>query len=428
MADEILTALQLVNEKFNMMDEIAETTYNTAMAAVNRLADLASDLEVINEHISLDETGITINDITNEAPTVDTAALTVTVPPDPSTPELIDDSLNLSDLPSYPSLNISEINPGSNTYSSTLLTALRTKFYDDLSQGSTGIEPAIEDAIWRREEERALQALEDSLDRKASLWAEMGWDLPDGNLTAMIQEEQLTFLNNRLTTSRDVAIKSAELALQNAHFVITQGVSFENMLIQWTNQIAQRVFEASNAVINAQIGKFREDREVVSAERNSIFESAKTRIQYNVGKIQLYATQIEAFNAKLRSEDTRINAVAKATDAKANIYRSTSDWLIGKAGLDIKLIDSRLRQSLGNMELLIKDKEIGLKNQEALNQLRVVALDAIGRLTAQIMAGVWSSVSAGASASTSVGSTYSHGYTERAIVVLGEDETAVVVP
>ena len=404
---DLLSATALVNEKFDQLEVMAGTTYDTALAAINSLAALASDLEMINEHISLDETEITIDPISLTAPTVDDADLEVAMPADPTAPVLIDDTLLLSDLPSFPTLNVSDINPGNNTYSSTLLTALRTKLYNDLTQGSTGIEEAIEDAIWRREEERALQALEDSLDRKMSLWAEIGWDLPDGQLGAMVQEEQLTFLNNRLTQSRDISIKSAELALANSHFVIQQGVAYENMLIQWTNSVAQRILEASIAVVNAQLGKFGKEVDAILGERDSILRTALARIQYNAGKVQLYTAQISAFNAKLQSEDIRIGAVAKAVTAKTEIYRSTADFLIGKAGLDIKVIDARLQQALGNMHLLIHDKEIGMKNLEAYNALRVQALDALGRITSQLMAGIWSGVSAGASISYSGSSSVS---------------------
>ncbi len=415
---DTLTALQLVNEKFNQLEDKATTTYDTALAAINALKNLTSSLEIINEQMALDETNITINAITNTPPTVDTSKLEITMPSDPEAPVLVDDATILSDLPSYPSLNTSDVNPGDNTYTSALLTSLRTKLYDDLVSGSTGVTPAVEDAIFIREEERALQILEDGLDRKASLWAEIGWDLPDGNLGAMMQEDLLQYSQGRYTTSRDISIKSFELALNNAHFVVQQGVAYEAMIIQWTNWVAQRVYEASVSVINKELSKFKEDVNVVSSERTSIFEFAKNRMQYNIGKIQLYTSQIGAFTAKLQSEDVRVGAYAKAKVVESDVFKATSDWLIGKAGLDLKLLDTRLQQSLGNINILIKDKEIRLRNQEALNQLRVQALDALGRLTAQMMAGVWSSVSAGATATSHSQYSESHDYEEQEINVV----------
>jgi len=426
MAETVLTALQLVNEKFSQLDAKAETTYDTTLAAINELKNLASELEIINEQLSLDETDITINAITNTPPTVDTTQLEITMPSDPAEPVLVDDETVLSDLPAYPVSNTSDVNPGGNTYVSSLLTSLKTKLYDDLVQGSNGITQSVEDAIFIRDEERALQVLEDGLDRKASLWAEVGWDLPDGMLCAMIQEEQLAYTNSRLTTSRDILIKSFELALNNAHFVIQQGIAYEAMIIRWTNWVAQRVYEASVAVINKELSKFKEDVNVVNSERTSIFEFAKNRMQYNIGKIQLYTSQIGAFTAKLQSEDVRIGAYAKAKAVESDVFRATSEWLIGKAGLDEKLLDIRLRQSLGNIDLLIKDKDIRLRNQEALNQLRVQALDALGRIAAQLVAGAWSSVSAGATASSHSQYSESHEYDEQIITAKKADETMVV--
>ena len=425
MAETVLTALQLVNEKFNLLEGFYNSSYTTAVAAIDALALLATDLEIINEQMALDETGITINPITNTPPTIDETKLEITIPPDPPEPVLVDDEITLSDLPPYPSSKISDVNPGSNVYISALLTALRTKLYDDLTQGSNGVTPAVEDAIWDRNEERDLQELEDGLDRTASLWAEIGWDLPDGNLSAMMQENTLKYSQNRYTTNRDISIKSFELALNNAHFVIQQGIAYETILINWINLIAQRVFEASVAVINKELSKFKEDVNVISSERSSLFEWAKNRIQHNVNQIQLYTSKIEGYNAKLNSENVRVGAVAKAYDTESNVFRATSDWLIGKAGLDEKLLDIRLRQSLGNIDLLIKDKDIRLRNQEVLKQLRVQALDEIGRIASQMMAGVWSSVSAGATATSHSQSSESHTYDEQSIDVVPAGSTVV---
>ncbi len=412
---DTLTALELVNEKFDMLQAMAGTSYDTAMAAINALAQMADDLRPINEHITLDETEITVNAIDLTPPEVDDSALEVTIPADPEAPELIDDSTNLSDLPPFPTLTTSEVDPGNNIYSSALLTALRTKLYDDLVNGSTGIEPDVEDAIWRREEERSLQALEDALDMQASLWAEIGWDLPDGVLGARLQEPQLVHLHNRLTQSREISIKSAELALANTHFIISQSVGFETMLVQWANSVAQRVFDASKAVIDKELGSFRENVGVTVAERNSIFESAKVRMQYNLGKIQLYMGQLEGVKTKLQAEGIRVDAVAKAIGAKSDVFKATADFLIGRGGLDIKVLDTRLQQSLGNMNLLIHDKDTRARSFDANNQLRVQALDALGRLSSQLMAGIWSSVSAGATASSSSSSSEQdiHTYKEK---------------
>ncbi len=467
-AAELTQAAGLVNEKFNQMTTIGDSVYSTTMGAIQSLQQIANALQEITGTVQMDTSAISMPEMDVDPPEVDTASMlfeggtapdpggvgitdpalvnvptfvTLSSPATVGTPEMPMITRTGSAFPTLsgtdPIVQGDELTP--TPYVSVLMEALRAKLYNDLTQGVSGIEPAIEDAIWRREEERALQSLEDSLDRKASLWSEIGWDLPDGMLGAMLQEEQLTYLNSRLTTSRDVAIKSAELALQNAHFVIQQGVAFQTMLVQWVNLVAQRAYEVSKATSDAQLAKYREDVANAAAQVNidierfkgdiqkkninadvskanvefqvqtfkgnvdsnaaqttAVIEASKAKIAYNASKVALYEAQINAFNANMNALGMKSKAAADSVNAEANVYQASSSFAVGKGTVALKAMEAIMQQGLGNMNLLIHDKEIRAKNGEILGQLRVGAAEAIARIAAQLAAGAWSAVSAGA--------------------------------
>jgi len=392
----VLTAIELVNEKWGMQLGLFDTTYNTTMEAVASLKQIASDFKEINETLSIDTTRISATAPLVVAPTLDDDDLTVNIPTDPAVPTLVDVTVPLDTLPSYPSLSVSSISAGGNSYSSALLTAIGNKLYNDLIDGSIGIEPAVETAIWNRENERATQAYNEGVDRESALWSKRGWSLPDGFFAIRTQELNINFVNKRLDVSRDISIKSAELALSNSHFVIQQGIAFESQLMQWANWVAQRIFEASKAVVEAEISKYGTEVGAITAERKSRLDAALARIEYNTGMIKMYASQVEAFNSKIKGEGIRVEAISRGSDAKVNLFRASADFELGKIGLDMKALDVGLNQAIQNKGLLIHDKEIRMKQAEFLNSLGVEAIKAGGSIAVQALAGIMAGYSVGA--------------------------------
>ena len=74
------------------------------------------------------------------------------------------------------------------TYESAIKTALQNKILNDILNGGTGLNPSIENEIWRREEERARLALEEAKEKIAAEWSKRGFSLPDGVLSAQLAE------------------------------------------------------------------------------------------------------------------------------------------------------------------------------------------------------------------------------------------------
>ena len=220
------------------------------------------------------------------------------------------------------------INDGNGqAYSSALMEKIRSKILNDLTTGSTGLKPEIETAIFEREQERALLAHQDTMDRIASEWAKRGFSLPNGVLTALFQEEEINYENKRLDVSRDIAIKQAELALQNEHFMIEKGLSLETIAIGLFNAVADRTFQASKALAELSIAAFQANvakygiLNDIYKTRAAVYE---TQIRAELAKAEVYKTQIEG--AKLASDINEsyvrlYSAQISAVEALINIYR-----------------------------------------------------------------------------------------------------------
>jgi len=401
------TAPEIVDQKFEQSMGLAFDSYNLTLETLNRLSDLATTLELINRIITVDTTDVPMPDLSDlEAPEVDIDEFRVDFPDQPTEPTLIDTTLDT--IPSdFPDLSTSEITGGDTTYVTALITALKSKLLNDINTGSTGVSADVENAIWYRNYERDLLASNESIDRISAEWSKRGFPLPDGVLTAQIDEEIINFGNKRMDVSRDVAIKSFELALQNSHFIIQQSIALEAHLMTFANAVAQRIYEVSKAVVESQISSFNSRVDKVAKQAAVIIEKAKAKIEYNLGLIKVYAEKVNAYSAKVNAESSRINAVARGYEAQVGVFNSIVDFETKKSDLTLNVIRTRLEQAVANANILIKDKEVEMKNYELINSLKEKAEEAIGAIVAQLTAGALASVHAGASIGASNSGNYS---------------------
>jgi hypothetical protein len=265
---------------------------------------------------------------------------------------------------------------------------------NDLYYGSTGMTPAVEDALFKRNYERDLLEYEDEQDRIAANWAKGGFPYPNGGLRAAQDRATMEFSNKRVDVSRDVMIKSWEIALQNSHFIIAQGIAIEGLFIRWAESVATRVFEASKAVIEKNLKTYDSRVKGFGEKARIIIEECKAKIEYNLGRIRMYEASVNAYASKMRAEAERINAVARGDEAQVSVFDSIVGYDTKKADLELKVIDAKIQQAYSNAQILIKDKEVEIRAYEALMSLKAEAEKAIGAIAAQVAAGSLSAVHA----------------------------------
>ncbi len=402
-------APELVDKRFTDMRDYALKGYNMAMASIQALSNIGQTLGLINRVISVNTEIISEPNISNlTPPTIDMNQFRVDFPSQPTEPTLIDATLETISSAFPEMIGPGDANPGSLAYVSSLLTSLKSKILSDLQSGSTGLTPAVEDAIFKREYERSLLEFDDEQDRIAGIWAKGGFPFPNGGLVAAQSRAAREFSAKRMDMSRDVAIKSFELALQNSHFIITQGVAIEGLLIRWAESVATRILEASKIEIDKQIKSYEARVTGFGEKARIIIEKCKAKIEHNVGIIRMYEASVNAFASKMRAEAERINAVARGYEAETEVFNSIVNFDIKKVELDLKVIQARIEQAVANAQILIKDKETELKAYELLNSLKMEAQKAIGMIAAQVASGALSAVHAQVHIGASDSASYSY--------------------
>lgn len=221
----------------------------------------------------------------------------------PSAPELVnpvfDAVLPTTDLtPPDPMFVYNE-----GTYDSNVADALRTKLYQDITFGGTGLESDVEEAIFDRASDRLEYELTKDYNAELNNWEAWNFEVPDGFLAANLREVLGEGTRRRAELNRDVLTKQAELAQENTKFAITSGLEHEQQLMTFTNQIAQRAFEVAKTTYGAVLDVFRAKVEVYLAQlegyksQASVFES---RIRAELAKVEIFKAQMEG--AKIAGE------------------------------------------------------------------------------------------------------------------------------
>jgi len=364
-----INSMQLTtNEEFNSTLQALPDVPEPNLTPKDIVAPAAPDtsMNIVSAPNSIEIEDITIDAISG-IPSFDVPTLTISLPAQPTMPTNIDpgepDAINnielpanpIYALPSLPTLKEAQIpDPPSLTmptfegtmpvddlimptntfnfseerYASDLLDAAKAKLKADVENGGAGLGAVVENAIWTREQERDELALEEAKDRTAAEWSERGFPLPDGVLTSMLQELEKTYTNTRLTTSKDISIKQAEMALQNTQFAVQQAIALEGQLITYSSQIAERqlqsakhLIDASIAIFNAAVVKYNAKLDAYKTQA-AVYES---KIRAALAQTEIYRNQIEAQKLTLDMDNALVElykAQLAGVEQLINCYRA----------------------------------------------------------------------------------------------------------
>ncbi len=93
-----------------------------------------------------------------------------------------------------------------------------------ITQGGTGLNPVVEGQIWERDRGRILREAGRAEQEAVSMFAARGFPLPPGALNGALNRIQADTRDKLAQASRDVAIKQAELEVENVRFAVQQAI------------------------------------------------------------------------------------------------------------------------------------------------------------------------------------------------------------
>lgn len=279
-------------------------------------------------------------------------APTITLPDVPTFGNiLIPDAPSVS-LPTFKSsLVIEDIIAPSNVFSfveqqyeDPLLDALKLKLLDDMENGTYGIEPAVEQALWERAREREALAGEAAIQDAMRQQAARGFMLPPGAAFAQIEGAQQAALEKISSVSREIALKRADMYVEGRKFTIEQVRQVEQMLITYFGYMMERALNSAKAIVELGIASY-----------NAQLERLRFNVEREKARAQVYETILRAAMANLEAWKVQIEGARLTADVQrlhADVYRTQLQGVEALIGIYRSEVDaSRVKAEIENLKL-----------------------------------------------------------------------------
>lgn len=213
------------------------------------------------------------------------------------------------------------------SYDSALLQRVQNQI-NTYFNGGTGIPDAIWKQIWDKGREREDLAASKFKQDINEDWAARGFSLPQGVQVARTAEALQAVLAANNSLSRDIAIKQAELEIENLKFAVQQGIALENILGGFYQQQMSRMFEAAKysyqatiEIFNAQVSLFNSRLELYKTEAG-VYQQL---LAGELAKLEIYKSQLEGQKliGQLNQQEVEIyNALWNGLQTEADVYKT----------------------------------------------------------------------------------------------------------
>lgn len=200
-----------------------------------------------------------------------------------------------------------------------------------INEGGTGINPAVETALWERGRARVLKQAARDTAGVTEKYARAGWPLPPGamlNDIAMIRQDSRDKLAEQ---SRDIAIKSFDTEVENVRFAITTAGNLFTQALQAVSDYVRTVMLAPQTA--AQLATS------LSGLKN---DAARTLVS-------LYQAQSAALEPFLRLEITDAELKERANEANLRAKMETAKLRADAALANLRMVGDAAAASLNGI-------------------------------------------------------------------------------
>lgn len=188
-----------------------------------------------------------------------------------------------------------------------------------ITVGGTGIPAAVEDQIWARSNEREAKEASRQKDIIVRQFAGRGFDLPPGTMAAQLAMIDQDAANKISTHSRDVAIKQAEIEIENIRFAVGTGVSLRlgivNAMVSYLNTFMrpwELGIQKAAALVDAKARLWQTSATYYSA----LIAAAELTLRYDELRIRTGLHQGDQYVTQITSlVNARVNAAISAAES-----------------------------------------------------------------------------------------------------------------
>ncbi len=217
------------------------------------------------------------------------------------------------------------------------LAAARAWVENAIVNGGTGMNATVEDQIWQRDRSRVLRDSARAMDEASAMWAAKGYPLPPGALVhqAMVIDQDAR--DKIAQASRDVAIKQAEIEIENIKFAIDKALALRIAAIQSAGdyiktlalgpqlgaQLATSMVESKTKMAQALIAFYNAQISAVELPARVAIADANADVDIRKANLSAYTENIKARVALVQAA---AQSAGTASAAAMNALRGSADW------------------------------------------------------------------------------------------------------
>jgi len=271
-----------------------------------------------------------------------------------------------------------------------------------LAEGGTGMAPAVEEQIWQRDRARLLRDSKRATDELLATFASRGFPLPPGAAVAATLSINKDAQDKIAQASRDVAIKQAEIEIENVRFAV------ENAIKLYTGAIA-----AAGDFIKALAGTTGNMSQLIPSVTDSQAKLISAASEYYRARISVEELRLKAAmpvaewgqRVNEKNVDNSMVLINKQVDADLELYKA-----------DLSRDEMRLKAALPTAEMEMRTNEknvdVDLAIIKAKVDAAVAAAQSLGTQAAAALNGLHASASIQGQGQADVGVRFSENWTK----------------
>ena len=193
---------------------------------------------------------------------------------------------------------------------------------------STGLPPAIEDALFARARERGSAETQRAVQEAVDDWAARDFSMPSGMLAKQVNVIREQGRLNAAELNRDILTQAAQWQIESLRFAVGQGIALEQLTQNLHQNMATRLFEVARFHAESQINVFNARVALFNAE-NAAFETLgqiyRTKLDGALAHLQAYKAAIDGQVAVGQINQQRVDvykAKFEAVSANVDIYKA----------------------------------------------------------------------------------------------------------
>ncbi len=242
-----------------------------------------------------------------------------------------------------------------------------TKYLD----GGTGLNPAVENAIYERARGKNDAEARRVRDQALADAATRGFTIPTGALLSATQQARQAGADANARAAAEIVVMQAEMEQKNLQFAVTTSAGLRTAMVNATMGYLQSIValngqaashaqsmvnalvETYNAVVRAYTAKlegYKADAQVFQA-----------RVQAAIAQIEVYKAEVQALMAMTQVDMAKVNVYRARIDAltaQAAMYKTAVEAVVSKASLE------KLKVDVFQAQVQAYSAQVGAKNAE----------------------------------------------------------------